>query len=118
MEQPDQELLRRTLLAIVKRIEGGGTTPVMMGDRADQISDASGPPVVVILLGQAGPTDNRVSDNQDSHEAKPGAGSNTPHPGFERFQISGAHETDVPKNCFMEPDRICVNSGACEMLGH
>ena len=46
----------------------------------------------------------------DRHEA---------HPGLERFPLS---ETDTAvaasKPCFMEPDRVCVNSGACEMRGY
>ena len=120
MEQADQELLRRTLMSIVKRIESGGSLPGVMSDRPDQSSETTGPPVIVVMLGQAGSTNDKDCENQASHEAKPGGetGSDMSHPGFERFQISDARAADVPKNCFMEPDRICVNSGACEMLGH
>jgi hypothetical protein len=40
------------------------------------------------------------------------------HPGLERFTIDPDTQTSAPKSCFMEPDRPCVNSGACEMRGY
>jgi hypothetical protein len=41
------------------------------------------------------------------------------HPGLERFQLSEHSSTkEARKPCFMEPDRVCVNSGACEMRGY
>jgi hypothetical protein len=126
MEQADQELLRRTLMAVVKRIESGGSTSVVMSEQPDQSSardkrqETTEPPIILIMLGQAGSTNEPVCENQASHEA--GAGgkirSDVSHPGFEKFQISDARPAGVPKSCFMEPDRICVNSGACEMLGN
>ena len=40
------------------------------------------------------------------------------HPGLEKFVVSGKCSSDsAPKTCFIEPDRVCVNSGACEMRG-
>ena len=40
------------------------------------------------------------------------------HPGLERFTIPGVDSPPpAPKACFMEPNRECVNSGACEMRG-
>src|SRR5690242_1083834 len=41
------------------------------------------------------------------------------HPGLERFTIIES-ETNPPgqKPCYMEPDRPCVKSGACEMRGY
>ena len=40
------------------------------------------------------------------------------HPGLERFIILTADSPPLaPKACFMEPNRECVNSGACEMRG-
>ena len=106
MEQSDQELLRETLMSIVKRIETGGS--------------ATEPPIVLVVLNTA---NNRHEEagavivktdlgNQISH---PPGGH---HPGFERFPLAEPRAADVPKYCFMEPDRVCVNSGACEMLGN
>jgi hypothetical protein len=40
------------------------------------------------------------------------------HPGLERFPLSETGPAPPSKPCFMEPDRICVNSGACEMRGY
>lgn len=40
------------------------------------------------------------------------------HPGHDRFPLSEpSASTGARKPCFMEPDRVCVNSGACEMRG-
>ena len=126
MEQTDQELLRRTLISIVKRIEGVGSIPVVVSERSDHTSsldksqEATEPPLVIILVGQAGSTKDEDYEKQASYEATTGGkiGSDMSHPGFERFQISHSCAADAPKPCFMEPDKICVNSGACEMLGH
>ena len=40
------------------------------------------------------------------------------HPGLERFPLSEVGTAGSPKPCFIEPGRICVNSGACEMRGY
>ena len=41
------------------------------------------------------------------------------HPGLERFTIIASSPTSsTAKPCYMEPDRPCVNSGACEMRGY
>lgn len=40
------------------------------------------------------------------------------HPALERFTIiASSPAPSTAKACFMEPERICVNSGACEMRG-
>lgn len=106
MELSDKELLRQALVSIVKRIETGGST--------------TEPPIVVVVLGSADSRNEATGavreepdfGNQISHA--PGGR----HPGFERFPLAEPRAADVPKHCFMEPDRVCVNSGACEMLGN
>ena len=40
------------------------------------------------------------------------------HPGLERFRLSQPDSRDSSKMCFIEPDQVCVDSGACEALGH
>jgi hypothetical protein len=40
------------------------------------------------------------------------------HPGLERFRLSKPDSRDSAKMCFIEPDHVCVDSGACEALGH
>jgi hypothetical protein len=103
MEQSDQELLRQTLMSIVKKIDAAGSS--------------TEPPIVLVVLGSTteatvAATEKPDRRNQISH---PSGGS---HPGFERFPFAEPRAADVPKYCFMEPDRVCVNSGACEMLGN
>lgn len=103
MEQSDQELLRQALISIVKRIDTGGSS--------------TEPPIVLVVLGSTNEatiaaTAKPDCGNQISH---PSGGR---HPGFERFPFAEPRAVDVPKYCFMEPDRVCVNSGACEMLGN
>lgn len=40
------------------------------------------------------------------------------HPAQERFtMIEAASPVDAPKTCFLEPGRVCVNSGACQVRG-
>jgi hypothetical protein len=119
MEISDQEMVRQALLSIVKRIESGGAAPVVLSHQADQSTNGSNrlesrePPIVLVFLGQT------ASTNQEPvHEKQPSHPSSLSHPGFERFQLQESRTVDAPKTCFMEPDRICVNSGACEMLGH
>lgn len=42
----------------------------------------------------------------------------TAHPGLQRFvNIEPDSSPSVPRPCFMEPERQCVHSGACEMRG-
>jgi len=41
------------------------------------------------------------------------------HPALERFPLSGTDTAAAAsKPCFMEPGRVCVNSGACEIRGY
>jgi hypothetical protein len=41
------------------------------------------------------------------------------HPGLERFtMIENSPVSSGQKPCYMEPDRPCVKSGACEMRGY
>jgi hypothetical protein len=48
---------------------------------------------------------------QENHQAS--------HPGLERFPLAEARsQSSVPRACFMEPGRTCINSGACEMRGY
>jgi hypothetical protein len=120
MEISDQEMIRRALSSIVKRIESGGSPPVVLSHQTDQSTtngndrlEATEPPIVLVFLGHT------VSTNQEPvHEKQSSHPSSVSHPGFEKFQLQESRAVDAPKTCFMEPDRICVNSGACEMLGH
>lgn len=59
----------------------------------------------------APPSTEPIASHSASHSAS--------HPGLERFTIIES-EQSAPgqKACYMEPDRPCVKSGACEMRGY
>ncbi|HEX5734627.1 MAG TPA: hypothetical protein VF131_17465 [Blastocatellia bacterium] len=85
--------------------------------RIDTGDSTAEPPVVLVVLGSTSEgavvaTEKPDCGNQISHA------SSGRHPGLERFPLAEPRAADVPKYCFMEPDRVCVNSGACEMLGN
>ena len=90
----------------------------------------SGGPLVVILAGGsrepggAGivPAALNVAPSGEKADRLPDCGCDRTekkhsHPGLERFTIEADSHPSVPKTCFMEPGRACVNSGACEMRG-
>jgi hypothetical protein len=93
-------------------------------------ADASETPVILVLAGDLKARLQNSSPTQHAglgDAGKEGAvnssatehpGRKVSHPGLERFNIGeGAEPGPVPKACFMEPSRVCVNSGACEMRG-
>ena len=41
-----------------------------------------------------------------------------PHPELEHFPLSESDPRDPSEMCFIEPDQVCVGSGACEMRGY
>jgi len=60
-----------------------------------------------------------INREQVSEAAQPSSSQScAAHPGLERFPLNqGLATSGARKPCFMEPDRVCVNSGACEMRG-
>ena len=130
MPDADQEIARRVLEGVLRRLEGDA--PVAPVTTASAGQDR---PVIFIVLGnlELSPPGERGGDprrapveglnitNNRTQSAPPPTtvgNSQTAHPEFERFPLADAQATaPVPKACFMEPDRICVHSGACEMRG-
>jgi hypothetical protein len=99
-------------------------------DRSGSFTTTSEAPLVVILAGgsrepgSAGilPAARNVAPSDEKAGGLPGCGCDPTekkhsHPGLERFTIEADSHPSVPKTCFMEPGRACVNSGACEMRG-
>ena len=93
-------------------------------------ADASETPVILVLAGDlkarlqnSSPTQHAGLGDAGNQGAVNSSATEHPgrkvsHPGLERFNIGeGAEPGPVPKTCFMEPSRVCVNSGACEMRG-
>jgi hypothetical protein len=41
------------------------------------------------------------------------------HPGLERFTLSHLCSSGpAPRACYLEPEKVCVKSGACETRGY
>lgn len=97
----DNEKIRQAVEAALARLE----------------YDDNDRPVIVVL--------NHPEFSQKNHaaggisEVMPRAASDSSHPGLQRFQtLENDTSSSVPRPCFMEPDRECVHSGACEMRGY
>ena len=134
MPDANQEIARRVLEGVLRRLEGNA--PVAPAANALTTSSASqDQPMIFIVLGnlELSPNGERSGDprpiaaeaiNITNNRTQPASSptvvgnSQTAHPEFERFPLADAQATaPAPKACFMEPDRICVHSGACEMRG-
>lgn len=137
MRKQEQDTVRQVLEAALKNLReeaGEGATssgPGSLFPRRGSSSEGSGPdaPVIVVVAGELkacshettqqgsatlGDTDEtaRVNSPVSNHTER-----KLSHPGLERFTIEADSHPSVPKACFMEPGRACVNSGACEMRG-
>ena len=122
MKDANQEIIRRVLSNVLSRLEGNDS----LKDVEPAANESS--PVVFIVLNNygSGGEDNdrnaiRVSFNGSKQSETLQAAGNPAtanHPELERFAPGEGKPDDLaPKKCFMEPDRVCVNSGACEMRG-
>ncbi|MEW6211085.1 MAG: hypothetical protein AB1631_22160 [Acidobacteriota bacterium] len=101
MNSSDREIARSLLASILNRLDGS------------QSSDALSGQVMIIVLDQS----NQTSPSETvAPRAEVARGV---HPSLLRLDLPKAVCSDsAPKACLMEPDRRCVGSGACEMLGH
>lgn len=130
MPDADQEIARRVLEGVLRRLEGNA--PVAPAATALTSQDQ---PMIFIVLGNLELSQNgersgnpqrvaidaiNITNSKTQPAPSPTivGNSQTAHPEFDRFPLADAQATaPVPKACFMEPDRICVHSGACEMRG-
>jgi hypothetical protein len=116
MDQAEKEIARRALQTALERL----------GSPADAGRDSSGDDgtiVLIMLASASSPMAESIKANGAStdYETRLGRGyeQGVAHPGFEKFSLSeGDPKASAPKPCFIEPDRVCVNSGACEMRGY
>src|SRR5262245_53131421 len=129
MQHDQEELVRRVLEQVLDRLnDQAGRNDAPRGETlSSRSASQSNEPVVLVVLGGL---DARSSSSEAPSQRAPSvstAGSAAPnpqatklsHPGHERFTIAGPTSTPgAPKTCFMEPARLCVNSGACEMRGY
>jgi hypothetical protein len=123
MQDTNQELIRRVLLNILSRLEGGAaqSSNAIAQSRAGEANT-----VILITLNNSDMT-RESNDSNAAQVATQTRKQSEPemirlggaHPGLERFaSLEDKASNLAPKTCFMEPDRVCVNSGACEMRGY
>ena len=119
MQDTNQELIRRVLSNVLSRLEGGAaqSSNAIAQSRAGEANT-----VILITLNNSDLTQQSNDSNAAqvaSQTRKQSEPEMTAHPGLERFaSLEDKASKLAPKTCFMEPDRVCVNSGACEMRGY
>lgn len=104
MSESAEELARRALRAALAKLESNGS-----------VTNGESSPLVVLVVGNPSDVENSTSPGREHRlDAVPGS-----HPGLEKFPLG---EVPAPsrgtKPCYMEPDKPCVASGACEMRGY
>ena len=114
MSESDNEVARRVLASVLDRLQAGGSLPSNQGAAFDQ-SSSNADQVVVVVLGQGSKNEAPLARvTNGSHPARAAS-----HPGLEKFELQEpGSNSSAPKTCFMEPDRPCVHSGACETRGY
>ncbi|MGA9767622.1 MAG: hypothetical protein WBV94_01170 [Blastocatellia bacterium] len=120
MQDSNQEIVRRVLSNVLTHLARPETAPT-----STQTSVSEGGPIILIVLGNSEPATENVAQVLTERHRQPEAPerdriqTQATHPGHERFvSLEGKPDNNAPKTCFMEPDRVCVNSGACEMRGY
>jgi hypothetical protein len=123
MQDSNQEIIRRILSNVLTRLERPTSSSVV------QASASEGGPIIIVVLGNGEPARESVERNStqvfnEGHRQleapeKKIIQTQAAHPELERFASLEVQQNNfAPKTCFMEPDRVCVNSGACEMRGY
>ena len=141
MQDSTEEIARQILASVLRQLEGGAVRQprAPAANQAANQADADGPagnPLIVIMLGdsmttgaQSGAVNKPVTGlpavikqpgcgcQNNSHIAG-GNSLQSSHPGLERFDLPESNTvSSAPRRCFIEPERVCVGSGACEMRG-
>ena len=123
MQDSNQEIIRRVLSNVLTRLERPASVAPSIS--LVQESASEGGPIIFVVLGNAEPARENVAQvfneghrQLEAPERKIIQTQAAP-PELERFASLEVKQNNfAPKTCFMEPDRICVNSGACEMRGY
>lgn len=129
MESNDRETITRVLKAALASLRDeasgnalsrlAGVTSINLQSTGVEPSSA---PVVIIIHPKpsesAGVSTLSATQQKESNSCGCNHGESPPHPGVERFPLSEADSRDPSKMCFIEPERVCVGSGACEALGY
>lgn len=129
MESNDRETITRVLeaaLASLKDEASGNALSRLSGVASINLPstgvEPSSAPVVIIIHPKpseiAGVSTTPAARLAESHSCGCNHYESPLNPGVERFPLSEAGLRDSSKMCFIEPDRVCVGSGACEALGY
>jgi len=100
------------------------SAPIAILSSPTNLQTPSAAPIVVVVSGESKlrqGLEHLIQSNEPLNTIPSQCGCTerkVSHPGLERFRIESDPQTSAPKTCFMEPDRLCVNSGACEMRGY
>ena len=127
MGEIELDTIRKLLQSALKNLDVGvanvDSAPITVVSGSSHSSNSSGAPIIVVVAADSTqPQETRTSNQSQEplHKLPSECGCDerkVSHPGLERFTIERSIHTSAPKTCFMEPDRPCVNSGACEMRG-
>jgi len=134
MNEYERETVKRILEETLRRLrrgsDGSGGVDQRSADSlqsGDSDRDHSNSPVIILLTDSSNDSSkNNFSRPFSTAGEAPAVGSNVSqiterkvsHPAREQFtMIEAASHVGAPKSCFMEPERVCVNSGACQMRG-
>jgi len=109
MQSADAETIRRALTSALESLGASKNEIATIGG-----TGKNDPQLVLVVIKESGsPAEGEPRDGRDNACHKEHA-----HPGLDRFAIEASDsKLPAPKMCFMEPDRACVHSGACEMRG-
>lgn len=128
MSDQERETVRRVLEALLAKLDGEPDSDargrsIALSSAVDRAS-----PVIVVLDGLNSPVQDKAEGCPPKFDER-GAplkrstavqeDRQASHPGLERFPLAETQpQSSVPRACFMEPGRNCINSGACEMRGY
>lgn len=129
MESYDREKVSRVLeaaLASLKEEARGDqsssvTSVPSIGLASNDVIQSGGPVVILIHPNSSEREGIQKASATQIEKLDPCACSDdgsSLHPGLERFPLSEPDSRDPLKMCFIEPDRVCVGSGACKTRGY
>jgi hypothetical protein len=124
MRDVELDTIRRLLQGALQNLGEGAdleSAPIaILSGQSDSPAESATPIVVVVTSDpKLRPSPGRSNELLNTSAVECGCNERkVSHPGLERFTIESDTQKSAPKPCFMEPDRPCVNSGACEMRGY
>ena len=126
----DQETVRRVLKAALNNLDDESQGDLGSANSVSSTGNDAVAPVILVLVdgltarGESGTppvvtvAGRRSIEEPSYSRADQPPGDQVVHPGLERFLLGVTVSLPAaPRECFMEPGRKCVSSGACEMRG-